>query len=130
MRDAGIGPADVQYINAHGTSTDLGDAIEIRAIHDVFGEHTKNLAVSSTKSMTGHCLGAAGAVEAIASILGLQNNILPPTINVDNQDPECDIFVVPNQKVKRDLNVVMSNAFGFGGHNSSIIFAKSGLRDP
>jgi 3-oxoacyl-[acyl-carrier-protein] synthase II len=129
LRDADIDMTEIQYINAHGTSTDVGDPTEIKAIHSVFGKHVENLAVSSTKSMTGHCLGAAGAVESIASILAMHNNLMPPTINVDNQDPECNAYVVPNKSVKRNLNVVMSNAFGFGGHNSSLIFAKHGFRD-
>ncbi|RQV94102.1 beta-ketoacyl-[acyl-carrier-protein] synthase II [bacterium] len=129
MKDAEISVSDINYINAHGTATPPGDAAESRAIHATFKEHTKNLAVSSTKSMTGHCLGAAGSVEAIVSILALKNNILPPTINLDNLDPECDLFVVPNKKVERKIDIVMSNAFGFGGHNSSLIFARHGLKD-
>jgi len=129
MKEANIGTSDVDYINAHGTATPPGDIAESKAIHHVFQNEAKNLAVSSTKSMTGHCLGAAGSVEAIVSILALKHNTLPPTINLKNQDPECDLFVVPNEKVERELNIAMSNAFGFGGHNSSLIVAKSGFRD-
>jgi 3-oxoacyl-[acyl-carrier-protein] synthase II len=128
MRDANIDLSEVDYINAHGTATPPGDYAEVRAIHSVFSNHAKKLAVSSTKSMTGHCLGAAGAVEAIASILALKHNTLPPTINLVNQDPECDLFVVPNVKVEREINIAMSNAFGFGGHNSSVIFGKNDFR--
>lgn len=129
VSEAAISFTDINYINAHGTATPPGDIAESRAIHATFKEHAKNLAVSSTKSMTGHCLGAAGAVEAIVSILALKNSTLPPTINIENQDPECDLFVVPNRKVEREIDIAMSNAFGFGGHNSSLIFAKNGLKD-
>lgn len=124
LTDANVPKEDVAYINAHGTSTDVGDPTEIRAIRSVFGAHADKLAVSSTKSMHGHTLGAAGAIEAIASILVTQNDLIPPTINIENQDPECDLFVTPNLAVKRDVSIAMSNAFGFGGHNSSLIFAK------
>jgi 3-oxoacyl-[acyl-carrier-protein] synthase II len=130
VRDANISFADINYVNAHGTATPPGDIAESRAIHRAFESYAKNLAVSSTKSMTGHCLGAAGAVEAIVCILAMKHDTLPPTINLQNQDPECDLFVVPNVKVERNINIAMSNAFGFGGHNSSVIFAKNGLRDP
>jgi 3-oxoacyl-[acyl-carrier-protein] synthase II len=129
LREAEVSVADIDYINAHGTATPPGDIAEVRAIHKVFGAHAKDIAVSSTKSMTGHCLGAAGSVEAVVSILALKNNILPPTINQETQDPECDLFIVPNKKVERELSVAMSNAFGFGGHNSSLIFAKDDLKD-
>jgi 3-oxoacyl-[acyl-carrier-protein] synthase II len=129
IAEAAIQKSEVAYINAHGTSTDVGDPTEIKAIRSVFGPHAEKLAVSSTKSMTGHCLGAAGAVELMAAILATKHDLIPPTINVDNQDPECDLFVTPNQAVKRTVNVAMSNAFGFGGHNSSLIVTKPGLRD-
>jgi 3-oxoacyl-[acyl-carrier-protein] synthase II len=128
LRDAGIRREDVNYINAHGTSTDVGDPTETRAIRDAFGPHADKLAVSSTKSMTGHCLGAAAAVEAIATILAIQYDMLPPTINLENQDPACDLYYVPNRPERRVVNVGMSNSFGFGGHNSSLIFTKPDYR--
>ncbi|MCB1059580.1 MAG: beta-ketoacyl-ACP synthase II [Calditrichaeota bacterium] len=128
LKDAGVSLETIAYINAHGTSTDVGDSAEIKAIRRVFGPAAEKLAVSSTKSMTGHTLGAAGAIEAIATILATKNNLVPPTINVENQDPECDLFVTPNVAVKRDVTVAMSNAFGFGGHNSSLIVAKPEFR--
>ena len=129
IKEADISTTDINYINAHGTATPPGDLAEVRAIHKVFQGYAKSLAVSSTKSMTGHCLGAAGSVEAIVSILALKHNMLPPTINLETQDPECDLFVVPNRIVEREVNIAMSNAFGFGGHNSSLIFAKHGCKD-
>lgn len=122
--DAGIHPEDVDYINAHGTSTDYNDKFETLAIKKVFGDHAYKLAVSSTKSMTGHLLGAAGGVEAVACMKALEEQILPPTINQDNPDPECDLDYVPNQARKAKVDIVMSNSFGFGGHNASIIFRK------
>lgn len=128
LRDADVRPEVVNYVNAHGTSTDIGDPVESRAIRSVFGSHTDRMAVSSTKSMTGHCLGAAGAIESIATILATVNDVVPPTINVDDQDPECNIYCVPNHAEQRRVNVAISNAFGFGGHNSSLIFAKPSFR--
>lgn len=124
LNDAGIKPEDVNYINAHGTSTGIGDKSETSAIKKAFGDHAYKLAVSSTKSMTGHLLGAAGGVEAIVLGLTLQNGIIPPTINLDNQDPECDLDYVPNTPREADVNVAMSNSFGFGGHNATIIMRK------
>ena len=126
LADANLQPQAVDYVNVHGTSTPLGDISEIKAIKDVFGDHAYKLNVSSTKSMTGHLLGAAGAVEAIASILALQDNIVPPTINHFTDDPEIDpkINLTFNKAQKRELNVVISNTFGFGGHNASVIFGK------
>lgn len=124
IRDAGLEPEDVDYINAHGTSTPLGDVSEISAIKKAFGDHARKLAVSSTKSITGHMLGAAGGVEAVISVLALQHGMIPPTMNVDNQDPQCDLDVVPNEARKADLRVVMSNSFGFGGHNATIVLKK------
>jgi 3-oxoacyl-[acyl-carrier-protein] synthase II len=124
LRDAGLAPADVGYINAHGTSTPYNDKFETIAIKRVFGEHAARLAVSSTKSMTGHLLGAAGGIEAIASILALYHGILPPTINYERPDPECDLDYVPNQARKQDVEVVLSNAFGFGGTNATLAFRK------
>lgn len=126
LRDAGLQPEDVDAINTHGTSTPLGDVAELKAIGSVFGDHAKTLNINSTKSMTGHLLGAAGAIEAIASILSIENGIIPPTINhttVDeNIDPELNLTL--NEAQKRDVSVVMSNTFGFGGHNACVVFKK------
>lgn len=124
IKDAGIALEEVNYINAHGTSTPVGDISETTAIKKTFGDHAYKLAVSSTKSMTGHMLGAAGGVEAVIAGLSLYHGIIPPTINVDQQDPECDLDVVPNEARKVDLRVVMSNSFGFGGHNATIVMKK------
>ncbi|WP_411346071.1 beta-ketoacyl-ACP synthase II [Paenibacillus sp. WLX1005] len=124
LRTAGIQPEDVQYINAHGTSTPVGDKSETKAIKMAMGDHAYKMAVSSTKSMTGHLLGAAGGVEAVICALSLENQIIAPTINLHDQDPECDLDYVPNEARKADLNVVMSNSFGFGGHNASIVLKK------
>ena len=124
LRDAGIAPEDVGYINAHGTSTPYNDKFETMAIKRVFGEHARRLAVSSTKSMTGHLLGAAGGIEAIATTLALYHGVLPPTINYEHPDPECDLDYVPNQARKQDVEVAASNAFGFGGTNATLIFGK------
>ena len=121
---ADMRPEEVQYLNAHGTSTLVGDAAETAAIKRVFGERAKKLPVSSTKSMTGHILGAAGAAEAIFSILAMRDGFIPPTINYQNADPECDLDYVPNVGRRAELDAVMSNAFGFGGHNVSLIFRK------
>ncbi len=121
VRDANIDPAEVEYINAHGTSTEVGDAAETSAIRLVFGEHAYSLAVSSTKSMTGHLLGAAGAVEAIATTLSLHHGILLPTINLDEPDPACDLDYVPHVPRKANVSIAISNSFGFGGHNASIV---------
>lgn len=122
---SGIRKEEVGYINTHGTSTPLGDIAEIQAIKKAFGDHAKNLTLSSTKSMTGHLLGAAGGLESIMCIKALETGMIPPTINVDNQDPECDLFVTPNQSVKRDIQYALNNSFGFGGTNSSTIFKKA-----
>lgn len=124
ISDAGISANDVDYINAHGTSTPLNDKFETLAIKHTFGEHAYQLAVSSTKSMTGHLLGAAGAVETIASVLATYNDEIPPTINYENEDPECDLNYVPNKAIKRTVNVALSNSMGFGGHNACIIVKK------
>jgi len=123
LEDAHMKPEDIDYINVHGTSTPLGDISESKAIKEVYGKHAYNLNISSTKSMTGHLLGAAGAVEAIASILALQKNIIPPTINNENFDEELDpkLNFTLNKAEKREVNAIMSNTFGFGGHNASII---------
>jgi 3-oxoacyl-[acyl-carrier-protein] synthase II len=122
LQDAGIAPSEVDYINAHGTSTEYNDANESTAIKKVFGEHGARLAVSSTKSMTGHLLGAAGAVEGIYSALALRYGVIPPTINYDTPDPACDLDYVPNQARKADIKVALSNSFGFGGTNACVIF--------
>ena len=126
LKVAGLTPEQVDYINVHGTSTKLGDLSELKAIEKVFGEHAYKLNISSTKSMTGHMLGAAGAAEAVASILALVNNFVPPTINLFELDPEIDpkFNLTPNKGQQRELNVVLSNTFGFGGHNASLIFKK------
>lgn len=126
LENAGLNPQDVDHINTHGTSTPLGDVAELKAISEVFGDHAKHININSTKSMTGHLLGAAGAIEAIASILAMENGIVPPTINhttVDeNIDPELNLTL--NKAQKRDIKVVMSNTFGFGGHNACVLFKK------
>ncbi|MGG4458833.1 beta-ketoacyl-ACP synthase II [Brevibacillus porteri] len=124
LKDAGVDPTEVQYINAHGTSTDQGDIAETQAIKSVFGEHAYKLAVSSTKSMTGHLLGATGGVEAIATAYALRDQVLPPTINLENPDPECDLDYVPNHARKATVNVAVSNTFGFGGHNATVILKR------
>jgi 3-oxoacyl-[acyl-carrier-protein] synthase II len=124
LYDAGMNPADIDYINAHGTATPLNDQYEVEAIKTSFGEHSRKLAVSSTKSMTGHMLGAAGGVEAIIALKALQEGILPPTINLDHPDPACDLDFVPHQSRKKEIQAVMSNTFGFGGVNAVLIFKK------
>lgn len=123
LKDGGISPSGVNYINAHATST-FADSLETKAIKIVFGEHSHKLAVSSTKSMTGHLLGAAGGVEAIFAMLAIDKGIIPPTINYETPDPECDLDYVPNRARKSDVNIAMSNSFGFGGTNATIIFKK------
>ncbi len=124
LRDAGITPAEMGYINAHGTSTKYGDELESIAIKTVFGDHAYKVPVSSTKSMTGHLLGAAGGVEAVVSILAMDRGVLPPTINLENPDPECDLDYIPNTARKTQVEVTMSNSFGFGGTNACLIFRK------
>lgn len=124
LSTANIKLEEIDYINMHGTSTPPGDIAESKAIRTLFGEHADKMNVSSTKSMMGHLLGAAGAVEAIASILAINNQIAPPTINYEVPDPDCDLNFTPNKPVKRTINYAMSNAFGFGGHNTSLIFKK------
>jgi 3-oxoacyl-[acyl-carrier-protein] synthase II len=121
LDDAGIKPEAVDYINAHGTSTELNDASETAAIKKVFGDHAYKLAVSSTKSMVGHLLGAAAGVEAIFCALALQHDIIPPTINQEHPDPACDLDYVPNTARRKRIDVALSNTFGFGGHNASMI---------
>lgn len=125
LKDAGLKPEDVSYINAHGTSTPLNDKTETKAIKDALGEEiARKVAISSTKSMTGHLLGAAGGVEAVASIMAIKESIVPPTINQETPDPECDLDYVPNIARKINVNIAMSNSLGFGGHNATIIFKK------
>jgi 3-oxoacyl-[acyl-carrier-protein] synthase II len=124
MKDAEVEPSTVGYINAHGTSTPYNDKSETMAIKRVFGDHAHKLAVSSTKSMTGHLLGAAGGIEAIATALAIHHGILPPTINYETPDPECDLDYVPNLARKQDVEVALSNAFGFGGTNATIVLRK------
>jgi 3-oxoacyl-[acyl-carrier-protein] synthase II len=124
IKEAGIKPEDIDYINAHGTSTHLNDAGETSAVKKAFGDAMKKVMMSSTKSNTGHLLGAAGAVEAIACIKAMENGIVPATINYKVPDEECDLDIVPNENRKADIKCAMSNSLGFGGHNSSIIFRK------
>jgi len=124
LNDAGLLPEEIDYINAHGTSTKQGDELETQAIKKVFGEHAYKLCVSSTKSMTGHLLGAAGGVEAIFTILSIYEDIVPPTINLDNPDPECDLDYVPYKARKKQVRCAMTNSFGFGGTNASLVFRK------
>jgi len=122
---AGIEPERVGYINAHGTSTPLGDAAETKAIKDVFGDHAYKLAVSSTKSVMGHCFGAAGAIEAMMCVLAVHEGVLPPTINYENPDPVCDLDYVPNESRKVDVDVALSNAMGLGGHNACVLIGRA-----
>jgi 3-oxoacyl-[acyl-carrier-protein] synthase II len=124
LKDAGLNTTDIDYINAHGTSTPLNDLYETQAIKTLFGDHAKKLMVSSTKSMTGHMLGGTGGVEAIFAIKALQEGIIPPTINLDNPDPECDLDYVPNAARRKKINTAMSNTFGFGGVNAVLVFKK------
>ena len=124
IRDACISPNDVDYINAHGTSTPYNDVNETKAIKTVFGEHAYKMVVTSTKSMTGHLLGASGGIEAIATVLAMRNNLIPPTINLDNPDPECDLNFSAKKTTQKEINAAISNTFGFGGHNASLLFKK------
>jgi len=124
IKDAGLEPSDISYINAHGTSTYLNDKVETIAIKSVFGEAAKKVPVSSTKSMTGHLLGAAGGIELIACVFALRDNLIPPTINYETPDPECDLDYVPNQARAAKLTTAMSNSLGFGGHNASVVIKK------
>ena len=124
LRRADVAPERVGYINAHGTSTPLGDAAETRAIKQVFGDHAYELAVSSTKSVTGHCFGAVGAIEAMMCVLAIHRGVLPPTINYEHPDPECDLDYVPNEAREVELDVALSNAMGLGGHNGCVLFGR------
>jgi nodulation protein E len=125
LRDADLSPEAVEYINAHGTGTANNDSTETRAIRQVFGAHADKLAVSSTKSMHGHALGAAGALEAVATVLALRNAMLPPTANFNIPDPECDLDVVPNQSRSAEVEYALSNAFAFGGLNAVLAFRRA-----
>ncbi len=125
LRDAGLNPEDIDYINAHGTSTPLGDEIELGAVKRLFGNAVDNIAMSSTKSSIGHLLGAAGSVEAIFSIFAIINGVVPPTLNLDNPSPGCDINLVPHQPQERNVRSVLSNSFGFGGTNASLVFSQA-----
>ncbi|WFB37853.1 beta-ketoacyl-ACP synthase II [Kiritimatiellota bacterium B12222] len=122
MEKAGVTPSEIDYINAHGTSTQLNDAGETKAIYQAFGEDARKLSISSTKSMTGHLLAGAAAIEAVISILAINRGMIPPTINYENPDPNCDLNVTPNHAVEKEVKVAMSNAFGFGGHNCCVLF--------
>ena len=124
LDDASLNASDVDYLNMHGTSTPLGDIAETNAIKKVFGEHAYTMSLSSTKSMTGHMLGAAGSFEAIASILAIHHNVVPPTINFENPDPQCDLDYTFNEAKEKDVKIAVSNAFGFGGHNTSVVFER------
>jgi 3-oxoacyl-[acyl-carrier-protein] synthase II len=130
LTDAGLRPEAVGYITAHGTSTRLNDASETKAIKTVFGEAAYNIPVSSTKSMTGHLLGAAGAIEGIFCVQSLQTGILPPTINYETPDPACDLDYVPNQRRSVTFDYALSNSFGFGGNNASLIFGRPNAKSP
>ncbi|MDR0454624.1 MAG: beta-ketoacyl-ACP synthase II [Deferribacteraceae bacterium] len=124
VRDAGINLTDIDYINAHGTSTELNDALETKSIKELFGDHARKIHISSTKSMTGHMLGAAGAVEAIFTALALQNGVIPPTINLDTPDPACDLNYTPNKAVQAQIKYGLSNSFGFGGTNACLVLKR------
>lgn len=127
LRQAGISPSQVDYINAHGTSTPLNDKIETLAIKALFGDHAHRLSISATKSQTGHLLGAAAAVEAVATILAIKEDLVPPTINYDHPDPECDLNYTPHRPAHRRVDIAISNSFGFGGHNAVIVLGKPGM---
>lgn len=124
LKQAGLNSSDVDYINAHGTSTPLNDLYESKAIKNVFGDHTRHLAVSSTKSMTGHCLASAGGVEAVLSCMAIEEGIIPPTINLHEQDADIDLDLVPLEARRQPVEVVLSNSFAFGGHNAVAPFVK------
>ena len=124
LADAGLEPARIDYINAHGTSTPVGDRAETLAVKTLFGEHARKVAISSTKSMTGHLLGAAGGLEAAITALVVKEGRIPPTINYENPDPECDLDYVPNQAREMNVQHALSNSFGFGGTNATLVFSK------
>ena len=122
LEDAEVNLEDVDYVNAHGTSTPLGDVAETLAVKRTFGEHAKSLVISSTKSTTGHTLGAAGAIEALFTVMAIKDGVVPPTINLENQDPQCDLYYTPNEALVRDVRIALSNSFGFGGTNGTLVF--------
>ena len=124
VADAGLAADDIQYVNAHGTSTPLNDKLETAAIKAVFGSHAEKLAISSTKSMTGHLLGAAGGIEFVFGVLTIERSVIPPTINYENPDPECHLDYVPNEPREADVTNVLSNSFGFGGHNCALVVSR------
>jgi 3-oxoacyl-[acyl-carrier-protein] synthase II len=124
IKNAGVNPEDIGYINAHGTSTSLGDQAETTAVKSVFKEYAKKVSISSTKSQLGHLLGASGGVELILSLLAIRDGVIPPTINYETPDPMCDLDYTPNQPRHRDISAAMSNSFGFGGHNGSLVVGK------
>jgi 3-oxoacyl-[acyl-carrier-protein] synthase II len=124
LKDAGVSPEEVGYINAHGTATPANDAAETKAIKTLFGERAGKIPVSSSKSMIGHCLGAAGALEAVAAVLAVRDGRIPPTIHYETPDPECDLDYVPNQAREAAVNVALSNSFAFGGNNTALVFGK------
>jgi 3-oxoacyl-[acyl-carrier-protein] synthase II len=121
LKDAGVNPEDVQYVNAHGTSTELNDKTETKALKEVFGEHARKLAISSTKSMTGHLLGAAGVIELVATVKCIENKLAHPTINYETPDPECDLDYIPNKARPLEIQCALSNSLGFGGHNAVLV---------
>ena len=125
LRRADVDPKRVDYINAHGTSTPLGDLAETKAIKNVFGDHSYELAVSSTKSMLGHCFGAAGAIEAMMCVLAIHEGMIPPTINYEHPDPDCDLDYVPNEARESKVDVALSNAMGLGGHNGCVLLGRA-----
>jgi 3-oxoacyl-[acyl-carrier-protein] synthase II len=124
LKDSAMRPQDIDYINAHSPSTPLGDKGEVMALKSIFKEPIRSFPISSTKSMTGHLLGAAGAVEFIASVLAIHEGVIPPTINYENPDPDCDIDCVPNESRKAEVNAALTNAFGFGGHNATLVIKR------
>ena len=121
LKDGEVNPTEIDYINAHGTSTPLGDAAETQAVKNVYGDHAKRLSISSTKSQLGHSLGASGGIELVLTIKAIQNNVAPPTINLETPDEKCDLDYTPNTPKERPIKTAMSNSFGFGGHNASVI---------
>ena len=125
LEDAGVNIEDVDYVNAHGTSTPLGDVAETLAVKRTFGDHAKSLVISSTKSTTGHTLGAAGAIEALFTVMAIKDGVVPPTINLENQDPRCDLYYTPNVALERKVRIALSNSFGFGGTNGTLVFRQS-----
>ena len=124
IKDAGATPDQLDYINAHATSTPVGDINELRAIQTVLQDHASKISVSATKSMTGHMLGAAGAIEAVLTVMAMQDNFVPPSINIDNLDPDCELDVTPNEGRERSIDLALSNSFGFGGTNASLVFRR------